>query len=234
MKSNVGTPRLSACVLALSFMWIAQGCSSGSSSGGTGTGGTAPGTGGATPAGTGGTTPTGTGGTTPLGTGGRVGTGGTTPTGTGGTTPLGTGGRVGTGGAVGAGGGPPASGICPPGTANAGPCTGTATCSSTCGLADMGSRTCTCNGATNACVRCAFSPVAGGPLDPNTHPVPRPICGAAIADNVPCTTMGDFCQCDPVSSVGCMRAGVVTTQVCLCWPAGSASALQWDCDNIPF
>jgi hypothetical protein len=240
MKLKLRTSSLvSAQVLALSVAWLAQGCSSESNTSGAGTGG-ATSTGGSTQSSTGGSTQSSTGGSTQTSTGGATvtGTGGST-TGTGGGTTVGTGGRVGTGGTTvvgtgGAGGGPPVSGVCPAGTTNGGVCTGTATCSSVCGLADMGSRTCTCNGATNTCARCTFSPTTGGPLDPNTHPVPRPVCAAAIADNVPCTTMGDFCQCDPVTSIGCMRAGTTTVQACLCWPAGAAQTLQWDCDSIPF
>jgi hypothetical protein len=102
------------------------------------------------------------------------------------------------------------------GIGNGDACTTPGTCSGrVCGLADTGTRDCTCT-TTWDCSSCAWSDpipeVARAPTEPLAA------CDAAIADEVPCDTRGDRCQ--------------QSDEVCACW-LEDEGVLVWDCDSAP-
>ena len=189
---------------------LAQACSSddeggtGGSSGG-GSGGTV-GSGGST-GGSGGSTG-GTGGST----GGTDGSGGST----GGTDGSGgsTGGTDGSGGSTGGTGG--GTGACPSGTSDGVACT--ADCTGICGLADLGTRTCTCVSNVFDCASCQFT--GGEPIlqPPDAAPQPCADPPAEERKGTPCTQEEQGQFCDPLTE----------RRICACWN------LEWDCDATPW
>lgn len=84
-----------------------------------------------------------------------------------------------------------------------------------CGLADTGTRTCTCAGGLWDCTSCAWTEPYDAVAEPPTEPLPA--C-TDQADDVPCETSGDRCD-----------AG---DEVCACW-IEEADGLIWDCDSPP-
>jgi hypothetical protein len=93
-----------------------------------------------------------------------------------------------------------------------------------CGLADIGSRMCTCTTVWD-CTSCAFP---SGPDAPSIVNPPDTLmeCAATIEDGVACSTtgavQGDICQ-----------SANDATEVCACWPDDEAM-LIWDCDDPPW
>jgi hypothetical protein len=102
------------------------------------------------------------------------------------------------------------------GIGNGDACSTPGTCSGrVCGLADTGTRDCTCT-TTWDCTSCAWpEPIAEVAQQPTSE---LPACATDVADNVACTTKGDRCtQGD---------------EVCACWLEDS-NGFIWDCDKPP-
>jgi hypothetical protein len=102
-------------------------------------------------------------------------------------------------------------------------CSTPGTCSGlSCGLADTGSRVCTCE-TTWDCTSCEFPTGADAPsiLVPPTDDAPIAECDAAtVVEEDPCTTMGERCM--------------MGEEVCACWAVDSDGATIWDCDDPPW
>jgi hypothetical protein len=90
-----------------------------------------------------------------------------------------------------------------------------ATCASlVCGLADAGSRSCTCMSNAWSCTPCDFT---GSWLE-TFHEVDD--CPPDVADEVPCTA--EHVLCGPLTN----------GEVCACWNSPS-DGQSWDCDEAP-
>jgi hypothetical protein len=85
-----------------------------------------------------------------------------------------------------------------------------------CGLADTGTRTCSCAGAIWDCTSCAWAEPYPPVVEPPTEPLPA--CAGTEADEVPCDTSGDRCD--------------TGDEVCACWLEDDGQ-LIWDCDSPP-
>lgn len=149
------------------------------------------------------------------GTGGTA-TGGTAPTGgtaTGGTTPTG---GASTGGTTGSGGSSGTSANCK-GISRDTPCPGlegTMCMDLVCGLADSGTRDCSC--ATNwTCTSCDYTGSWTEMMPTDVMPCPE-----GVADEVTCTT--DHVICGPQPN----------GEYCACWMSPS-DGQSWDCDDPP-
>lgn len=102
-------------------------------------------------------------------------------------------------------------------------CSTPGTCSNLlCGLADTGSRVCTCD-TTWTCTSCEFptGPDAPSILTEPTADAPLVECDTAtVIEEEPCATMGERCA--------------LGEDVCACWLTDSDGATIWDCDSPPW
>ncbi len=113
------------------------------------------------------------------------------------------------------------------GISNGAECTTEGTCAPrACGLADTGSRTCSCavgdDECTTAtcwdCTSCAWQEPYPDIVVPPESALAA--CDAGVADEVACTTMGDRCM--------------QGEEVCACWLEDDAgTGYIWDCDKPP-
>lgn len=110
------------------------------------------------------------------------------------------------------------------GISNGADCTTEGTCAPrSCGLADTGSRTCTCGAGTDCtsgicwdCTSCAWTePYPEVVVPPEAE---LPACDVSVAEQVECTTKGERCM--------------QGEEVCACWLEEDA-VLIWDCDKPP-
>jgi hypothetical protein len=222
---------LASGIIAL-VLAAAQGCGSddddtgtggnagSSASSGAGTGGGSSGTGGGSSGSGGGLSGSG-GGSSGTG-GGASGSGGAAGTG---------GGASGSGGAAGTGGGAAGTGgggaiVCEGIRSNM-PCPTAGVCENlACGLADTGTRTCTC-ATTWMCSSCMFPMGADAPgiiLPPAEGETIEP-CEASIMDETPCdaaAAMGN-----PVT-----RCRAANMEICACWMMEGMP--MYDCDDAPW
>ncbi len=108
------------------------------------------------------------------------------------------------------------------GIGNGDACETPGTCSNlSCGLADTGSRVCTCN-ATWDCTSCAFPMGDDQPviIAPPTADDPIADCEPeTVVEKEVCPAMGDRC--------------VLNDEICACWVTNSDDELVWDCDDAP-
>ncbi len=108
------------------------------------------------------------------------------------------------------------------GIGNGDACETLGTCSNlSCGLADTGSRVCTCN-ATWDCTSCAFPMGDDQPviIAPPTADDPIADCDPeTVVEKEVCPAMGDRC--------------VMNDEICACWVTNSDDELVWDCDDAP-
>lgn len=98
-----------------------------------------------------------------------------------------------------------------------------------CGLADLGTRDCVCDGSWT-CTSCAYPT---GPTAPSVLAPPGtgdggaiPTCAAGVADDIACSPMGERCI------QGTAPAGD-DPEGCACWLTDDDGANIWDCDNQP-
>lgn len=101
------------------------------------------------------------------------------------------------------------------GIGNGDACTTPGTCSGrVCGLADTGTRDCTCMD-TWDCTSCAWSDPPPALVQQPAEPLTA--CDAAVADKVACETVGDLCE--------------QSDEVCVCFD--DDGEVIWDCDKAP-
>jgi hypothetical protein len=87
-----------------------------------------------------------------------------------------------------------------------------------CGLADSGTRSCSCVGLLWECESCNFAGQWTEMKPPTVEP-----CPAGIADEIACTAEQDHLICGPDATSG---------EYCACWMSPS-DGQSWDCDDPP-